>query len=448
MTNERCPLSRRELEILETVAQGLTNQEIALQLKISPNTVKVHLRNIFEKLGVASRTEAVMVAIQHGWVTMPGVERLPPEEEKPLILPRAPLGLWQRIYLIASMVAVVAALVVPQLVRTRAASISGLREPMLFSDQSAPLVGAVVHSDTPRWEIKALLPRARSRLAVVAVDGLLYAIAGESRSGITGAVDIYNPSTDTWRPGTQKPLAVSNVQAAVLHGRIYVPGGTTANGMVTDVVEVYDPAGAEWSQSAPLPAPRAAYALTADGRRLYLFGGWDGARFVDTTWIYDPETEQWQAGPQLTGPRGFAAAVLLDGLIYLIGGYDGREELNLVEVYDPTAISSTISWLRVASMSAPRAGLGVAVQGAALYAIGGGLTSQIPFHERYDPLTNTWSSLDSPVEDVWRNLGVVTLGPKVYAVGGWSGDYLSVNAAYQASVRVFLPLSSRSEQEP
>jgi LuxR family maltose regulon positive regulatory protein len=56
------PLSERELEVLQLIAEGLTNQQIATRLHISLNTVKVHTRNIYGKLGVNHRTQAVAQA--------------------------------------------------------------------------------------------------------------------------------------------------------------------------------------------------------------------------------------------------------------------------------------------------------------------------------------------------------------------------------------------------
>ena len=56
------PLSNRELEVLNLIAEGLSNREIGLRLYLSPNTIKRHANNIYEKLGVHSRTEAVAKA--------------------------------------------------------------------------------------------------------------------------------------------------------------------------------------------------------------------------------------------------------------------------------------------------------------------------------------------------------------------------------------------------
>jgi DNA-binding NarL/FixJ family response regulator len=62
------PLTDRELEVLRLAAQGLTNYEIAQQLYISVRTVEAHLTHAYNKLGVSSRTEAVVYAIRQGWV--------------------------------------------------------------------------------------------------------------------------------------------------------------------------------------------------------------------------------------------------------------------------------------------------------------------------------------------------------------------------------------------
>jgi DNA-binding NarL/FixJ family response regulator len=62
-------LSAREVTILQALGRGLSNLEIAKELWVSEQTVKFHLRNIYRKLDIASRTEAVRYAYQHGLVT-------------------------------------------------------------------------------------------------------------------------------------------------------------------------------------------------------------------------------------------------------------------------------------------------------------------------------------------------------------------------------------------
>lgn len=65
-------LSPREHQVLAHAARGLTNVRIAADLKLSPRTVQTHLRNVFTKLNVSSRTEAVVAAIRHGLLDLPG----------------------------------------------------------------------------------------------------------------------------------------------------------------------------------------------------------------------------------------------------------------------------------------------------------------------------------------------------------------------------------------
>jgi NarL family two-component system response regulator LiaR len=63
-------LSKREIEVLKLVTKGLSNKEIADDLCLSIRTVQGHVGNIFNKLKVSSRTEAVVHALKKGWVTL------------------------------------------------------------------------------------------------------------------------------------------------------------------------------------------------------------------------------------------------------------------------------------------------------------------------------------------------------------------------------------------
>jgi len=63
-------LTQREMDILRLVTRGMSNKEIAAELVLSMRTVQGHLRSIFGKLGVGSRTEAVVRALKEGWVTL------------------------------------------------------------------------------------------------------------------------------------------------------------------------------------------------------------------------------------------------------------------------------------------------------------------------------------------------------------------------------------------
>ncbi|MFQ5556684.1 MAG: response regulator [Acidimicrobiales bacterium] len=64
------PLSDRESGVLKLAARGRSNKQIAVELALSPRTVQVHLGHIFDKLGVASRTEAVVKVLREGWLSL------------------------------------------------------------------------------------------------------------------------------------------------------------------------------------------------------------------------------------------------------------------------------------------------------------------------------------------------------------------------------------------
>ena len=65
------PLSPREVEILDNIAQGMTNKQVAYALSISEQTVKNHMSSILRKLSVNDRTQAVVYAMKQGWIRIP-----------------------------------------------------------------------------------------------------------------------------------------------------------------------------------------------------------------------------------------------------------------------------------------------------------------------------------------------------------------------------------------
>jgi DNA-binding NarL/FixJ family response regulator len=69
------PLSPREMEILQLIAQGYSNKEIAHELGISRQTVKNHMTSILRKLSVNDRTQAALYALQRGWIRLQDLDK-------------------------------------------------------------------------------------------------------------------------------------------------------------------------------------------------------------------------------------------------------------------------------------------------------------------------------------------------------------------------------------
>ena len=437
-------LSERELEILRLLATGLSNKEIAGQLFLSINTVKVHLRNIFTKINVQSRTEATLYAIQHGWVTVPGAEAasngsIPPDAALPIVPAIAiepPLPIGQRIALIALAVIVLllAVIVGP---RGSAQSESGPCDP--FIDTCRPRMSVPQANETV-WQTQSQMSLARGRLAAASIGPRVIVIGGEAASGVTGLVEVYDTISQTWRTSqNNKPTPVANISAVVVSNTVIVPGGYTAAGVPTSIVEAYDLISDTWTSLAPLPAPRFAYALAAFRNKAYVFGGWDGKSYVSTVFIYDPATNRWTTGAPLPLARGFSGAVALNDAIYVIGGYADGLEFNRCDRYLP----AEDRWEECPPMTVARGGLGLVTVAGRLYAIGGGWTGYLTFNERYDPETNTWNVVPTPFTGQWRGMGVTTIGNDIYAIGGWNGQYLAVVEKYNPfPFNIFVPAAS------
>jgi len=441
-------LSERELAVLSRLIAGSTNREIAVDLDISPNTVKVHVRNIFTKLEVASRTEAATLAIQEGLVTVPGSdtgsgdasqagEEIPPLEllDEPAEISIAPgprrLPTWSWIAFIGILLA---GLVVGSLAGDWLREVNQATE---SPRETLPVPTRFPIGDA-RWFEGDALPRARANMAVASVGLDLFVIGGEVDAGIINLVDILESDTRTWQPGSSKPTAVTEASAAVLFGEIIVPGGLLADGRPTAVVESYSPANNAWRPIAPIPKPVAGGLALSDGNTLYLFGGWDGETFLAEGYIYDPVEDLWSPIPAMTHARAGAAGGLVDNRLFVIGGRYEQQDLDVCEYYLP----EEKVWHDCPPLTMPRSNAGAApLANRFLYIFGGGLAGQESEGEVFDTLTDSWQSVEMPMfeEPVhWTGLGVTNIESQIFVIGGYQDDQLTSDGY------VYSPLTNRT----
>jgi DNA-binding CsgD family transcriptional regulator len=326
------PLSDREREILQLVSQGKSNKQIAADLFISINTVKVHVSNIYQKIGVSSRTEATLYAIEQGFVDSPAnpVQPLngeistnsitePPEETID-----SPTWLKKYWWIIAIMIASIFVIIL-------------VTVPSLSLFRTIPTIDPFIETLNQNRMVtinKMTVPRAGFATAIN--DNHIYIISGTSENKTISTMERYNIDSDLWEFLPNKITAVSEVDAVFLRGSIYVPGGRLSNGSPTDVMEVYNLSENAWEIKAPLPKKISNYALATFEGQLFLFGGWDGEEVSESVFRYDPSLNKWFPCEPMPTARMNASASVLGGSILVIGGNDGKNSLTINEKYLPS----------------------------------------------------------------------------------------------------------------
>ena len=427
-------LSRREQEILSLLATGASNKAIAASLDISPNTVKVHLRNIYAKINVSSRTEATLYAVESGLIH-PAYPATSQTANTPVSTeskqPKTILNNW---FLLAG---VALTIVVGIFLIYRPVEPENL--------PSSPAGDAPVETASlRRWQSHTLLPEPRRGMASTAFENQIYLIGGTTPRGITPSVISFTPETQTWQARADKPVAVSNIQAARLGDQIYIPGGLQANQEPTAQLDVYQPRADLWETRAPLPLPLSDYALTAFEGNLYLFGGWDGENHRSETYQFNPETNVWTALTPLPSARSGASAVTSEGKIYLLGGTDGTQFYKDVLAYYPQRdLNQEPAWENLAPLPEGRAEMGAAALAGTLYVVGGstGDNSQTLTPLQYRPQEEQWQPFNPPPQSTGAGLALIPFEDFLHVLGGSDPSDLSdQHQVYQAIFTRAIPI--------
>ena len=502
MAEPKEPLTERELEVLKLLATGVSNKEIAAQLFLSPNTIKVHLRNIFTKLEVQTRTEATLLAMRNGWVSTGHTgnlasaaqsnaaisdawkpEDIPPFAEAtshvsiPKIVEQArsetqnieasvstssdDTEATQRIVPLPVITPVPVA-PNPQLLpslsmrRRLALILAGVCTLLLLvlvlwpqqtdatTPEESPFVGGgpifVPASDSTRWVERSSMRTARAGGVGVAISNTVVIVGGQTATGLSDEVLQYTLKPDSWvNLDTPKPTSVLYAGGAAIDNRIYVLGGVGTNGQPSRQFEMLNMQTKQWTALSNLPTALSGHAVVATGGKLYVFGGRENGEITNHASVFDPVSESWAELPSMTTARTQAAAAFLNDRIFVIGGYDGQQELGVCESY----LIKENKWESCAAMTTARSSFGLAAVGQVLYAVGGGFKDFVGFNEKYDYGQKTWSNFEMPNTRIgdWRNIAVVALPTEFYVVGGSTRGVISAdNFVFEVfTVQIALP---------
>ena len=214
----------------------------------------------------------------------------------------------------------------------------------------------------------------------------------------TGHTGTTSHAAAAWRPRHEVPVAVQQVNATVLDGRIWVAGGVTSSGEATASTQFYDPAINSWDQGPPLPEPLNHAMLVTYHNQLAVIGGFhsrDHDLLAETSarmLLLDNKTGKWVDGPPLRHPRAAGGAAVVGDKIVVVGGRTGNPEqlVTQTEIFDGT------SWRDAADIPVPGDHLAVTADSSYLYAVGGRkftAGSNKDVVQRYDPKADRWDIL-------------------------------------------------------
>jgi len=306
-----------------------------------------------------------------------------------------------------------------------------------------------------KWVTLAASAPARTHHATVKANGLIYMVGGQTNATGTPFLSSnlyrYNPGSDSWTtlPSMPDPK-LTDVTAAYLNGRIFVPGGYDGNSMV-GTHNVYNIAAGVWEptrESPPVAVGWAQAVVPADQGGYYLVGGISNTDFLTTTAEVHNDVSffnrtNWDTStPDMTVPRYGHTAVWINDGICVVGGIDDSNQLLPGgECYQPAGSGI---WQTIAPMNIARYGASSAVSPEGLWYVFGGLdgnskaVSEVEVYNPANPAAG-WQLLD-----VTYDLGGSSIvRARAFPEGEFIGNYLYAIGGYDTIDYFVTPLVQR-----
>lgn len=284
------------------------------------------------------------------------------------------------------------------------------------SSSPSPVVSsAPAGSSALAWRRIPDIPTGRSEVAATVFRNEVYVVGG---FGGARVVEIFDGQR--WRRGPDLPLGVDHPMAAAVDeasgagAGVYVLGGNA--GAPTARSFRLAPGAMAWNEIAAMPGPRSQAAAVAQGRFIYVVGGYDGQRLVAPTYAYESDADRWRQVAPIPTTRDHLAAASLAGRVCAIGGRKLSLTTNVatLECYDPGGDR----WEKAPDAPTARGGVGAAAVGNRLVFVGGeqpsGTYKEV---EIFDGETGRWSRLPD-LPNPRHGIGVVAVGRTVYVMTG------------------------------
>ena len=315
------------------------------------------------------------------------------------------------------------------------------------------------------WVSKAPMPTARTSLGAAEANGKIYAIGGFSDLNNT---EEYDPVTDTWTIKASMPTPRFSFAIAAYQNKIYCIGGLVGRGApfsssVTGAIEVYDPATDTWEVKKPMPTPRAQLEANVVNGKIYLIGGRTGGQnsTVSTNQVYDPISEKWETKRPMLYPVVSFSSAVVGNKIYVLGGQDefnNPVNLDVIQIYDCTSDSWTIGTpMKTTVLNSAACTISDPLGSARIYLVGGQLGAlgtggnRTDIVQVYNPENSSWS-VGVPMLTARDGLAVAVVNNTVYAIGGVGGNIMLSGEGY-AENEAYTPIvdqppSSSPSQTP